>query len=223
MYVSNDARRVLASLQSFGIEVPESQLIWLELVCSYFFPNHIVKTVEKVKPKSKTSILKAIEEGWDYFDKPCYNLLTKRDGARRPNTPSIVHDGPTPSQQLWWERCQRSLLVRDMDRGEADCILWELPELDPDSERFREAVRVCKERDTRSPRYLVGILNRANQEKAGKARERDRKRAVEPQPWEPPEGYQPIPAAERARLEVEWANEGKSNTEIMKLLRDHGR
>lgn len=227
MYVSADVRRVLAWLADREIGVNESQLIWLELTCSFFFPNHIQTVINQILSggNEDAKLAKARKLGWEYFNKPCYDLLCKRIEARRHKSVGGVTAGPglygpTPTQLTWWTRCQQRLLVRDMDRGEADIILFELSSLDPELLNFREAVRVCKERDIRSPRYLMGILNREIQEKQGKATERDREQETE-QPWEPPSGYRLISTVERARLQILW-EEHEENIEIMKMLRKHG-
>lgn len=212
LYWSTGGRRIATYLEGIGIEPTLEDGYRIEVAVSRFYPNHIIGVMDKVLAGKVSRLTRAQESGWDYFDKPVWSMLTGRKGANRPEQMKTIEAKALPV----YKHAQRGLLIRDMDEEEAKLLLEEVPPLVPELPVLLDAIRICADRNARSVRYLHGVLKRRKQEKVGITR----KQRVTNEPWEPPEDYEPIGAAQRAQLEYEWKKDSQKNIEIMRKLRD---
>lgn len=213
LYWSTSGRKIASHLAGMGVELNLEDAYRIELAVRRFYPNHIIGVIDQVLSGKASRLGRAQEQGWDYFHKPVYSMLSGRKGAIRDDAPEKL---PTePNTLAVFKYVQRGLLIRDMDEGEAMMLLYMVPPLVPKMSVLADAIRVCADRDARNVRYLHGVLNRRKQEKVGITR----KQRVTGEPWEPPADYQPLSKVERAQLEHEWEKDSAKNIAIMKKLR----
>lgn len=211
LYFSTAGRRIVSHLSGLGIEPDLDDAYQIQLAATRFFPNHIIGVMDKVLAGKASRLTRAQEQGWEYFNKPVWSMLTKRDNAHRP-----ISVTPTQDNALAvFRHVQTSLLVRDMDDEEAAMLIYKIPINVPNLVVLRDAIAICLDRDVRSVRYLNGVLLRRAQEKSGIVR----RLRVFNEPWGPPEGFEPLGAAERARLKYEWEQDSEKNIEIMRKLK----
>lgn len=214
IYHSSSGRKVATFLQSVGIEPSLDDAYRIELAAFRFWPNHIIGVCEQVLKGSAAKLQRAQDQGWEYFDKPVWQILSKRGPAQRPG---LVSPAPEKASALpCFKHVQTSLLIRDMDDKEVEMLFFSIPKLVPKREVLMQAIRSCIDRDVRNVHYLHGVLKRRKQEKEGATA----KLRVGNEPWEPAADYEPLGPAERARLEVEWKRDADKTIAIMRNLRE---
>ncbi len=203
LFISKDARRVTAELEGFGVHLTEDDLINVDYVTAAFHVNHIIKTIRSVMtgPGNKiVRLLKAQDEGWDYFLKPIWSMLPVRQSACRV-WPFVK---PPVVNESLYKRVSKSLLVGDMNREEANILMFNLPALNPTSEQVSDAIKICKQNDTRTVYYLRGILEREYNKARAKVQETEHELASNNQPWSPPLDYTPIPPEQLELFRKQW-------------------
>lgn len=199
--MSTDARRVWKVLQERGIEIENTYDI--ELTIGKYYPNHVIQTIERVFPHEETGLHRARHAGWEYFGKPCDQLLSSRSGALR--TERI---GPAEGAERVYNVVRSSLLLSDFGFAELQVLTGELPPLIEETfENLHRAIRACKAGNARNIYYLRGVLSREAQTSAGRKREINEAAAsAEARAWTPPEDYHNLDAGERAEVELDWQN-----------------
>lgn len=187
IYASKDARKVLDHLEGLGIDVPlggEERRFALEVACSLFYPNHIISVIASVlNGKSAWQKLnRAQRDGWRYFNKPVYDFLRKRQPAQRSDVPDleIEHEGWASRV---WDVTVTTLLIHDINRQEANTLLYEIPRLVPDRHALLDAIGICKNNQAWSIPYLHGILVREDAKR--EAQRIERNKLTENEGWEP--------------------------------------
>lgn len=192
--MSADARKVVQTLEKYGVEADAFDV---ELVVNDFYPNHITGVIDAtMKRANGKSLLKAQEQGWDYFRKPVYSLLNARPAAKR--TDSIgVNDGDT---RRIYRLVTTGYCVADFNSAEAKLLLGLR-----DFGATVAGIQAAKRMGQRSIYYLNGIIQRETATAAGKLREIQASNAeAEARAWEPPEGYEKLDARELASVELDW-------------------
>lgn len=210
--LSTDGRHVVEWLEERGIPVSVEDGMYIEHAVSHFYPNHVISVLEHILSRGRVAdrLMKAQDQGWDYFRKPVWSMLPKRKHARRGGD---IRELPEGADFVW--RLVQGFVLTDLNRAEADAVLYEIPDLIRGKRDILDGIRVSRDRDVRTIPYLHGVLRRKQQERTGRAREcRDSE-----DPWEPPEDWEPLDAGERAELEIDW-RQSNQDIDIMRGLRD---
>lgn len=216
-FMSKEARTVSDHLDALGIEVDLGHGLWdLEVVCSQFFPNHIIGVIDKVlkgKDVRKTLIKleKAQEIGWPYFDKPVRDFLTRRRSAHYDSSPSL---SLLTDWSDWSRKCYSivtsTYLVHDMNRDEANDLVFKIPRFAPNRQALMDGVLAAKRQRVRSVSYLRGIVSRDHAQRQARAKERKDEEATTP--FEPPAIDVPDPSA--------FAEEWHTQRKVQRALRE---
>lgn len=187
IYCSKEARKVLDFLDQYGIDVPlgEKQRFDLEVCCSLFYPNHIIGVVQKVLKggNALAKLNRAQSDGWKYFAAPVRSMLKGRHSAHHQNQPD-----PDDIENRAWAAKVYSIVIttlvyHDINRSEANSLIWEVPPLVGNRNALLEAIQVCRSQDARSIPYLRGVLIREDAKR--EARKYERRRLASGDLWEP--------------------------------------
>lgn len=180
IYVSKDARRVISHLGQLGIvlELGQNGIFDVEVACSQFFPNHIIGVIDQVLRGNDplTKIERAQEQKWDYFSKPVSNMLRGRTAAWQ--------EPQVPIEESWnesWARRVYSIistafLVHDINRAEANTIMFDIPPITTDRDALVAAIHAAKDRRVRSVPYLKAILERTEAQRRAERAEEEKSR-----------------------------------------------
>lgn len=192
-YFSKDARTVVNHLANIGVEVESKEDGYaLEWACVQFFPNHIMGVIDKIMKGGRVAekLAKAQDQGWGYFNKPVHSMLGGRTAAWKDA------DLPEEFNPEWglkvYGMVTSGMLLSDMTNDEAKLLIVTIPTLTTDPNEIIGAVRVCKQRQSRSVYYLNGILSRTDQQKKGRIKEVKREAEEMNKPFQPPEDFQPL-------------------------------
>jgi len=173
MVHSKDAGRVLDKLNSLGIPLPIQDVWMLEIAASVFFPNHIVGVVDHVLSGKRKldKIARAQEQGWSYFHKPVFSLLTSRTSAHRPSADEHIGQNPTDWHRKAFTIVATTLVSGEVGREEMDVLLWEIPLLVSEQRDLVLAIGACKDQGKHSIYYLRGVLKREKSEREARTRD----------------------------------------------------
>lgn len=210
-YVSSDARQVIERLATIGVQVEGDDLFDLEHCCATWYTTHIIGVIDSVLKGGNqvAKVLKAQDQGWQYFAKPVKSMLKGRHPAWREEG-NRVHADHAPKI---YRAVTRTLLLADMNRTEADLLIFDIPHM-VDVAGLSSAVQACKSQNKRTVYYLNGVIKREVQTAAGRRREIEQDRSMN-SPWEPPEDFEPA-GIDAAAL---WADR-LNNIKIQKELRN---
>lgn len=186
IHMSKEARKVTSYLATVGVEIElgNDGIFDVEVSCSQFFPNHIVGVIQTCfKGKGLPEKLeKAQEKRWAYFKKPVSSILGGRTAAWQDNPPIIEESW----NETWARRVYgivvTTFLVHDINRAEANSILFDIPPLTGDRDALIAAIHSAKDRRVRSVPYLKAILER---EAGRRQAEREEQESSRVKPWEP--------------------------------------
>ena len=214
LVLSKQAREVCDYLYGLGVVVGpgEHEAFDLEVCCSQFFPNHIVAVIDQCLKGKKPGLrlMRAQSMGWRYFAGPVRSYLRGRALAHQPGRPDLGLM-LVPWSHKVWSITTSSFLVHDMNRTEADTLIFSLPHL-CDQETLVLALNACRDRGIRTVPYLHGVLTRDRAQRAAPIFERDRD---EERPWAPGE----LEAVEE-RLGVEDWNERLATADSVRAMRN---
>ena len=171
IYMSRDARRITDHLTSYGIDSDLKDRFDIEVACSQFLPNHIMGVVDQILKgkKSIDKLTRAQDRRWDYFNKPVYDILTRRHSAWQ--NIQLELDSIIPFAMDAYSIVTATLLPHDINRVETNLLIYEIPPLG-NRDDILGAVRICKDRGARSVAYLHAILSRQRAKKLAEIEER---------------------------------------------------
>jgi hypothetical protein len=194
--MSADARKVVQTLEKYGVEVEDT--FDVELAVNDFYPNHITGVIDSIMKKANgKSLMRAQDQGWDYFRKPVYSLLTSRPAAKRPDSVGVNDDGDT---RRIYALIASGYCLADFNQTEARLVFGLT-----NYERVLSGIGAAKRQGQRSIYYLNGIVQREAATAAGKLREAQAQNSeAEAKAWSPPQDYEKLDAGELAIVELDW-------------------
>jgi hypothetical protein len=213
MYCSYEARKVIETLDEYGMTLPDDDYISLEQDIGRFWNTHIQKIVNDVtKPKT---VERFEVMGWAYYKKPVISLLTPRGGAHRTEPVDFGTDEWTSQV---YRLVSSSLLLADFNMKELAILCGELPKMVTDVQALSAAISACKRQGSRSIYYLHGVIRREYQTTQGRIQEIQRQSAEpERQGWDIPEGFEKMDVIERRSLAQDWQDQ-LNNIAIQRAL-----
>lgn len=206
-YASQEARKVIETIEQYGIKVAESDYFDIEVAIAQFWNTQIRKIIEAVMvPSSKTpaevKIQRATDEGWAYFRQPIFSLLGPRVAAHRTDDFSI------DSKQQWvrdvYNLITANYLVADFNMRELAILTLELPALITDAQALSQYTDAARRGGSRNIYYLHGIAKREHEARQGKLREIQEQREHSEQGWAPDPTIEEVDYVERRQLEERW-------------------
>lgn len=210
IYHSRDGRKVIDTLKVYGVvPLDGKQHFDIEIICSIFYPNHIVGVIKHVlSGKGLLGKLgRAQEQGFGYFRRPAFDMLKSRPSSWRRDVDAMETLSDPKSLSDWhvgvYTIVSTTLMSSDVGSDEMAVLLYEIPLLTNEQLELVMAIRACKDQGKRSIHYLKGVLSRSKADKEARTRDIMRSRS-ENVPWSPPGDHIPLDPAEIKEFEEHW-------------------
>lgn len=218
IHMSKQAREVVNHLADLGVEVAmgEDQLFDIEVCCSRWYASHILTVIKTVLSGGHVirKLHRAQGRGWSYFARPTRDMLKSRDNAQRKDWPDeeIMEGWAAKVYSI----VMTTLVPHDINRAEANSLIYGIPQLVFDRNDLVMAIGICKRQDARSISYLAGVLMREDARR--EARHAEHKKMTTGELWEP--DHPPMTEEEADQIVESW-NIKSRNISINKALRDY--
>ncbi len=212
-YCSFEARKVIDTIEQYGITVDGNEYFRIEAMVGTFWNTHVIKVIGQImkggNPDKK--IAKAESIGFSYFEKPLISMLTPRGGASRATPIEVKGD--------WTEQVYNlvtaNLLLADFNMTELALLVEGIPRMMTEVADLSRAMAACRERNIRSIYYLHGVVQKEYATAQGRIREIQEK--PEDLGWQPDADFEKMDPVERIELLGDWRSK-LEDIEITKAL-----